>query len=66
MVITPKKWNKNKEGGGYLNKEFKNFANISLLHKSYKISSISELRDIQIDTIKFLIEQIFKINKEML
>jgi hypothetical protein len=66
MVILPKKWNKNQKDGGYLNNDFKKYANISLLHKSYKTSSTSQINEIQIDTINFLNKQKFKINKEML
>lgn len=66
MVTMPKKWTQNKKDGGYLNNDFKKFANISILHKSYKTSSTSEISDIQIDTINFLNKQKLKINKEML
>lgn len=66
MVIKPKKWNKNQKDGGFLTNDFNKFANISLLHKSYKTSSTSEMSDIQIDTINFLNQQKLKINTEIL
>jgi DNA-directed RNA polymerase len=65
MLIMPIKWN-NQQDGGYLTNDYKKFANISLLHKSYKTISTSEISDIQIDTINFLNKQKLKINKEML
>ena len=66
MIIAPKKWTKNKNDGGYLNSDFKRFANIYLLHKSYKNSGTSEISDLQIETINFLNKQKLKINKEIL
>lgn len=66
MEIKPKKWDKNQKDGGFLTNDFNKFANISLLHKSYKTSSTSEMSDIQIDTINFLNQQKLKINTEIL
>jgi len=66
MVIVTKEWSNNKNDGGYLNNDFKKFANIYLLHKSYKNSSTSEISDLQVDTINFLNKQKLKINKEIL
>jgi hypothetical protein len=62
MVINTK-WNKNQKDGGYLTKDFNKFANISLLHKSYKTSSTSDISEI--DTIN-LNKHNLKINKERL
>ena len=66
MVIIPRKWDKNQKDGGYLTNDFNKFANVSLLHKTYKTNSTSEISDIQIDTINFLNKQKLKINKEIL
>ena len=66
MLVLPNQWTENQKDGGYLNNEFKKFANIFLLHKSYKNSSTSEISKLQVDTINYLNKQKLKINQEIL
>nr|QWO71439.1 RNA polymerase [Termitomyces sp. DKA64] len=65
MLISPLKWNRN-NSGGYISSQYKRLINGNLVHESKRNRYKNELSDVQYNTVNYLNNQKFKIDKDML
>nr|QWO71435.1 RNA polymerase [Termitomyces sp. DKA64] len=68
MVVKPLDWNyKDLENkGGFISNEYKNIINSNLIHYNYRNSGKNIISEVQTNTINYLNNQLFKINKDVL
>nr|AYE93391.1 RNA polymerase [Termitomyces sp.] len=65
MVVSPLKWNETC-GGGYISSQYKSLINANLVHVSKRNRYKNELSDVQYNTVNYLNNQRFKIDRDML